>query len=78
MIMLKNDIVLKRSTDNGMTWSDEIVAYEDGMHSINDPLTVQLENGRILLMSARFPYGRHARDAGWIKMAGSGVRRSQR
>ncbi|MDP6506730.1 MAG: sulfatase-like hydrolase/transferase, partial [Planctomycetota bacterium] len=55
----QNDIVLKRSTDGGRTWSDEIVAFEDGMNSINDPLTVQLENGRILLMFARFPYGRH-------------------
>ena len=68
----QNDIVLKRSTDDGKTWSDEIVAYEDGMNSINDPLTVQLESGRILLMFARFPYGRHARDAGWIKMADLG------
>lgn len=68
----QNDIVLKRSTDNGKTWSQEIVAHEDGMHSINDPLTVQLDNGRILLMFARFPYGRHARDAGWIKMADLG------
>lgn len=68
----QNDIVLKRSTDGGKTWSEEIVAYEDGMNSINDPLTVQLDNGRILLMFARFPYGRHARDAGWIKMASLG------
>jgi arylsulfatase A-like enzyme len=68
----QNDIVLRRSTDGGFTWSDEIVAYEDGMNSINDPLTVQLENGRILLMFARFPYGRHARDAGWIKVADLG------
>lgn len=68
----QNDIVLKRSTDGGRSWSDEIVAFEDGMHSINDPLTVQLDNGRILLMFARFPYGRHARDAGWIKMADHG------
>ncbi|TWU39637.1 sialidase family protein [Novipirellula artificiosorum] len=68
----QNDIVLKRSTDNGKSWSDEIVAFEDGMHSINDPLTVQLDNGRILLMFARFPYGRHARNAGWIKVADLG------
>ena len=68
----QNDIVLRRSTDGGKTWSNEIVAYEDGMNSINDPLTVQLKNGRILLMFARFPYGRHARDAGWIKMADLG------
>ena len=68
----QNDIVLRRSIDGGRTWSNEIVAHEDGVNSINDPLTVQLENGRILLMFARFPYGRHARDAGWIKMADLG------
>jgi len=68
----QNDIVLKRSTDLGQTWGDEIVAFEDGMNSINDPLTVQLANGRILLMFARFPYGRHARDSGWIRMADLG------
>ncbi len=68
----QNDIVLKRSTDGGSNWGPEIVVYEDGMNSINDPLTVQLDNGRILLMFARFPYGRHARNDGWIKMAEHG------
>ncbi|MDH3709755.1 MAG: glycoside hydrolase [Cyclobacteriaceae bacterium] len=65
----QNDIVLKRSTDGGKTWGPEIVVFEDGMNSINDPLTVQLTDGRIMLMFARFPYGRHARNSGWIKMA---------
>ncbi|MGI9455292.1 MAG: hypothetical protein ACR2NU_01955, partial [Aeoliella sp.] len=65
----QNDIVLKRSTDGGETWGPEIVVFEDGMNSINDPLTVQLDDGRIMMMFARFPYGRHARNAGWIKMA---------
>ena len=68
----QNDIVLKRSVDGGKTWGQEIVAYEDGMNSINDPLTVQLEDGRIMMMFARFPYGRHARNSGWIKMAEPG------
>lgn len=68
----QNDIVLRRSADGGETWGPEIVAHEDGMNSINDPLTVQLESGRILMMFARFPYGRHARDSGWIKMADLG------
>ena len=68
----QNDIVLKRSEDGGKTWGPEIVAYEDGMHSINDPLTVQLSDGRIMMMFARFPYGRHARNSGWIKMAEPG------
>jgi sialidase-1 len=68
----QNDIVLKRSSDEGKTWGPEIVVHEDGMNSINDPLTVQLEDGRIMLMFARFPYGRHARESGWIKMAAPG------
>lgn len=68
----QNDIVLKRSTDGGRTWSDELVVVEDGMNSINDPLTVQLQNGRILLMFGRFPYGRHARNSGWIRIADLG------
>ena len=68
----QNDIVLRRSEDVGKTWGPEIVVFEDGMNSINDPLTVQLESGRILMMFARFPYGRHSRDSGWIKMADLG------
>ena len=68
----QNDIVLKRSTDSGKKWGEEIIAVEDGMNSINDPLTVQLDDGRVMLMFARFPYGRHARASGWIKMADFG------
>ena len=68
----QNDIVVKRSEDGGKTWGDEIVVFEDGMNSINDPLTVQLADGRIMMMYARFPYGRHARTAGWIKIADKG------
>lgn len=68
----QNDIVLKRSTDSGKTWGPEVVVTEDGMNSINDPLTVQLSDGRIMMMFARFPYGRHSRASGWIKMAEPG------
>ena len=68
----QNDIVVKRSIDGGKSWSEEIVVFEDGMNSINDPLTVQLADGRVMVMFARFPYGRHARNAGWIKMAENG------
>ncbi len=68
----QNDIVLKRSTDGGKNWGPKIIVHEDGMNSINDPLSVQLSNGRILVMFARFPYGRHARKSGWIQMAEPG------
>ncbi|TKG94589.1 exo-alpha-sialidase [Puteibacter caeruleilacunae] len=68
----QNDIVVKRSTNGGKTWGPEIIVFEDGMNSINDPLSVQLADGRIMMMFARFPYGRHARNSGWIKMAEPG------
>lgn len=68
----QNDIILRRSVDNGENWGSEIVVHEDGMNSINDPLTVQLSDGRVMMMFARFPYGRHARNSGWIKMAEPG------
>jgi len=68
----QNDIVVKRSADGGKTWGPEIVVFEDGKNSINDPLSVQLDDGRIMLMFARFPYGRHSLASGWIKMADPG------
>ena len=68
----QNDIVLRRSFDQGMTWQGEQLIAEDGMNSLNDPCAVVLESGRILLMYQRFPYGYHARNSGWIKMAETG------
>ena len=68
----QNDIVLRRSLDNGMTWQAEQLIAEDGKNSLNDPCAVVLESGRILLMYQRFPYGYHARNSGWIKMADTG------
>ncbi len=68
----QNDIVLKRSLDNGKSWEEEHVVAEDGKNSLNDPCVVVLESGRILLIYQRFPYGYHARNEGWIKMANLG------
>ncbi|MCK4748229.1 MAG: exo-alpha-sialidase, partial [Bacteroidales bacterium] len=68
----QNDIVLRRSLDNGVSWQHEQIIAEDGKNSLNDPCAVVLESGRILLMYQRFPYGFHARNAGWIKMADTG------
>jgi len=68
----QNDIVLRRSLDNGLSWQPEQMIAEDGKNSLNDPCAVVLESGRILLMYQRFPYGFHARNAGWIKMADIG------
>jgi sialidase-1 len=52
----RNDIVLKRSTDNGSTWGDLQVVAADGTNSLNNPCVVVLpESGRVLLMFQRYP-----------------------
>ncbi len=58
----RNDIVLKRSRDNGDTWSHLIIAAEDGDNSLNNPCAVSVrENSRILLMFQRYPRGKPER-----------------
>jgi sialidase-1 len=52
----ENDIVFKRSTDGGKTWTALKVIHEDGAHSLNNPTVVQDEaSGRIFLMYQRIP-----------------------
>lgn len=68
----QNDIVLKRSSDNGKTWQKMQVIADYGTSSLNDPLAVELKSGRILLMFKMYPYGVHARNSGWIQMADNG------
>lgn len=54
----ENDIVLKRSTDGGRTWSALRVLAEDGENALNNPCVVVLrETGRMLLMFQRYPEG---------------------
>ncbi len=65
----QNDIVLRRSFDNGMTWQQAQLIAADGKNSLNDPCAVVLESGRILLIYQRFPYGYHTMNSGWIRMA---------
>jgi len=53
-----NDLVLKRSKDNGRTWSALQVVAEDGDASLNNPCAVVVrETGRILLVYQRYPAG---------------------
>lgn len=53
----ENDLVLRRSTDNGVTWDAMQVIQEQGVHSLNDPTAVQVESGphagRVYLMYRR-------------------------
>lgn len=52
----ENDIIAKRSTDGGKTWSPLQVIHEDGAHSLNNPTALQEQNsGRIFLMYQRIP-----------------------
>ncbi len=57
----ENDIVLRRSSDKGTTWSEIQVVAEAGGDSLNDPCVVVLDSGRILLRYTHFPKGVHAR-----------------
>jgi hypothetical protein len=68
----QNDIVLRRSRDNGQTWESMIVIAEEGKSSLNDPCPVVLDNGKILLMYQYYPYGIHTFTSGYIQIADPG------
>lgn len=52
----ENDIIMKRSTDGGRTWSGLQVLHEDGANSLNNPTIVQDQNtGRLFLWYQRIP-----------------------
>ena len=58
----KNDLVLKRSTDNGGTWSNTVVIAEAGDNVVMNPVMVQASDGTIILTYIYFPEKRHSRD----------------
>lgn len=45
------DLVLKRSTDGGRTWSEAITVHADGENCCSSPTPVVLSSGRILMLS---------------------------
>ncbi|MBT7465874.1 MAG: exo-alpha-sialidase [Bacteroidetes bacterium] len=60
-----NDIVLKRSQDNGASWNKMQVVAEMGDDCLNNPLIVEDEsNERLHLMWQMYPEGYHERQVG--------------
>jgi len=59
----QNDIVLKRSTNNGISWGNLQIVARDGENTLSNPLAVVVEKtGRIILMFQRYPEGYHERE----------------
>ncbi|GGW36252.1 hypothetical protein GCM10007383_21480 [Arenibacter certesii] len=56
----KNDIVLKRSTDSGNSWSSPKVIVSEGDNVVMNPVLVQAANGTIILTYIYFPEKRHS------------------
>lgn len=70
----RNDIVLKRSYDDGLTWEGlEIIHTDKSLVMVNPSVTVS-DSGRIVLMYETFPHGYHARKEGKIKMLDTGFK----
>ncbi|MDB4491786.1 glycoside hydrolase [bacterium] len=74
---VKNDIVLRSSDDEGMTWNTLQVLAEEGDDSLNDPCAVVLDDGRVLLHYKRYPRGYHARKSTHTEMADAGYEGSR-
>lgn len=52
----QNDIVSKRSTDGGATWSALHLIHDDGANSLNNPTAVvERQSGRVFVMYQRIP-----------------------
>ncbi len=52
----QNDIVLKRSSDGGVTWGALQLIQDDGANSLNNPTAVvEQQSGRVFLMYQRIP-----------------------
>jgi len=60
-----NDIILKRSRDDGRTWLPVQLIADDGANSLNNPAAVvEQESGRVFLMYQRIPAHMKERDNG--------------
>lgn len=62
----ENKIVLKRSTDQGLTWADLQVVADVGKNCLNNPCVLVHSSGKIILMYQHYPekFGEHGVKAG--------------
>lgn len=66
-----NDLVIRRSADNGKSWSKYQVIFRNENVMVN-PSPVTLHNGEILIFIEEFPNGYHARAGGHMKLLSEG------
>lgn len=65
----ENDLIVKRSEDNGATWTELQIVNESGELSLNNPQAVVLDSGRILLMYQQSKLGEFKARPGFGKDA---------
>jgi len=71
----KNDIVLKRSTNNGETWSKPTIIQEAGDNVVMNPVMVQALDGTIILTYIYFPRKLHSGDGSHgVKQVDTGLK----
>ena len=58
----KNDLVLKRSIDGGVTWLPPKIIQEAGNNVVMNPVMVQSLDGTIIMAYIYFPEKRHSGD----------------
>lgn len=69
-----NNIVIKRSTDNGSVWGKLITIHDAGRNCLNNPTAVEDEKtGNIILMYQMSPEGYHSDAHGNLKQTKPGV-----
>jgi len=73
----KNDVVLKRSEDNGATWSAVKVVQHADDNVVMNPVMVQADNGDIILCYIYFPQGYHANKRHGIQQVSPGFKKKQ-
>lgn len=62
----RNDMVLKRSFDDGQSWEKLQIIHKDRSLVMVNPSPVVTDSGKIILFYETFPHKYHARAIGWM------------